>query len=80
MPNIPFNSLGLIFWPYLRCSEPDSNNSRGVETMEARTSHLQTSQGLLSVMSCVYVGNSDACVSEQELEDEFQTYKVIRRI
>ena len=31
-------------------------------------------------MSSVYVDNLDARVSEQELKDVFQTYKVIRRI
>jgi len=31
-------------------------------------------------MSCVYVDNLDARISEQELEDEFQIYGVIRRI
>ena len=28
----------------------------------------------------VYVGNLDARISEQELEDDFQTYGVIKRI
>ena len=31
-------------------------------------------------MPHVYVGNLDAHVSEQELEDEFRTYEVIRHI
>ena len=48
--------------------------------MEARALHLQTSQGLLLAMSRFYIGNLDARVSEQELQNEFRTYEVIRRI
>ena len=41
---------------------------------------LQPSQGFVPAMSRFYVGNLDARIPEQELEDEFRTYKVLRRI
>ena len=31
-------------------------------------------------ISCIYVGNLDPCISKQELEDEFRTYRIIRSI
>jgi len=37
-------------------------------------------KGLLLTMSPIYVGNSDARVSEEELENEFRTYGVKRHI
>ena len=37
-------------------------------------------KSLLLAASRVFVDNLDARVSEQELEDEFQTYGVIRRV
>ena len=48
--------------------------------MEAKVMNLQSSQGSVPAISHVYVCNLDAHISEQELNDEFRTYEVIRRI
>ena len=48
--------------------------------MKDKAMHLQSYKGSLPAMSRVYVGNLDDRVSDQELKDEFQIYKVIRRI
>ena len=48
--------------------------------MKARASIHSVHKGLLSIISRAYVDDLDACVSAQEVEDEFQTYRVIRRI
>ena len=48
--------------------------------MKGRATHHSLHNGLLSAISCIYVDNLNACISEQELDDEFQVYGVIRRI
>ena len=78
--NIDPLTVGVRFSGHISRSKPDSHDSRDIGIVKARVSHLQTSQGLLLIMSRIYVDNLDARLSEQELEDEFQTYRVIRRI
>lgn len=48
--------------------------------MKARATYLRSLQGSVLAVSLVYVGNLDARIYEQELEDEIQVYGVIRRI
>jgi len=56
--------LNLIFGPFLSSLGSDSRDSRGVETVKARVTHLQSHKGLLLAMSRVYIDNLNARVSE----------------
>ena len=49
-----------------------------IGAVKARAAYLQSSQETVPAMSRVYVDNLDACISEQELESVFRTYRVIR--
>jgi len=61
--------------------EPDSRVIlEALESWKLELRMYSLHKGLLLAMSHVYVGNLDDIVFKQELEDEFQTYRVIRRI